>query len=91
MIATAAKNPLIAITPDEGKTLAIAVIDVGKQYAVNINPKVLAWVNLIGAGVAVYGPKVFVMLMQQSARPQQPKQSTAPVELNPGGSVLKFE
>lgn len=74
MVATAAQNEALAITLDEAKMLAVAVIDVGRQYAVNIDPRALAWVNLAGAGIAVYGPKAFTLLMQRKLQPRQPPQ-----------------
>lgn len=97
MIAVAMKQPLFNIDEREAKMLAIGVIDVGKQYSVEINPKLLAWMNLLGAGVAVYGPKAFIMMAMRSSPPKSPPpprssgtpptqpQSPPPASSNAGG------
>lgn len=76
MIATAAKNPLLAITPEEGKMLALAVVELSKQYAISIDPKAMAWFNLFAAACAVYGPKAFYLW---ASRQNKPKAEPVPV------------
>jgi hypothetical protein len=89
MLAVALKEPLIAIESDEAKMLAKAVIEVGKAYTVNIDPRVLAWVNLFGAGVAVYGPRVFMITAQRKAKRMQGAQ--VPEEhTSAGGQVTRM-
>ena len=65
MASVALKQPILAIDAKEARILADAVIDVGRQYSVVVDPKVMAWINLALAGVSVYGPKIFYMMNQR--------------------------
>lgn len=71
MIALFTKQADLAITPQEGKMLALAIIDVSQQYAVNINPKTLAWFNLFGAAAAIYAPKAIKFVLTQPRKQKQ--------------------
>lgn len=70
MAAKFTKIKLFEIETEEAKELADAVIEVGAQYNVVINPKVAAWLNLFGVASAVYGPRIalIVMMKQQSGK-----------------------
>lgn len=71
MLAVAMKSPRLVINETESKMLADATIEVGKQYSVAIDPKVLALMNLAGASFAVYGPRIVAYAFQKKAAPNE--------------------
>lgn len=91
MGAIALKQPMLQIDAKESRMLADAVIEVGKQYAVAVNPKLLAWMQLLGAGCAVYAPRAIMVIASRpkpapkgnGGQPAQP----APPQPQPGGPV----
>lgn len=102
MGAIALSYPDFAITAKEARMLADAVIAVAKQYAVEINPKLVAWMQLGGALCAVYGTKAFTLWLQSQAGKPAParradnvvdirapvQQQTAPPANNPTGAAI---
>lgn len=56
------KNPGWALTDDESQSLAVAMLDVSKQYEFNINPRVVAWLKLATVSAMIYGPRVAFLM-----------------------------
>lgn len=77
-LATALKQPVMVISMDEAKLLAEASVDVMKFYNLPIDPKMLAWFNLVGAAGFIYAPRVFKIM----ASPKKPP----PAQNSGGGS-----
>lgn len=67
-IAGATSNPIWEISDGESKSLAVAILEIEKQYPTKIDPRALAWMNLAGVLGAVYGTRLFAMRMEASAR-----------------------
>ena len=66
------KNPLIEINKSEAEKLASALANVAKHYDFKVNPAVMAWVQLIGVGAAVYGPRIaLTMSVKKAAKKEQ--------------------
>lgn len=56
------RNPLIAITDDEGTALGNALMDVLELHSVKVSPTMLAYLNLAGVSAMIYGPKIAVSI-----------------------------
>lgn len=85
MAAKFTKIKLFELEPEEAKELADAVIEIGAQYNVVINPKVAAWLNLFGVASAIYGPRIaLIVMMRAQSKKAAPAQSAnvAPVNSN---------
>lgn len=67
MIAGFTKTPEIALEKDDANRLAKAMAEVAVYYPANIDPKTLAWVNLLMAAGTVYGPMVFLVAERRRA------------------------
>ncbi len=86
--AAALKEPALALTKDEAKSLSDAVGKVAEHYPVTIDPKTMAWVNLAMVAGGIYGTRVVGMVAKrkrntkgsektQTVTPQQPQDLTA--------------
>jgi hypothetical protein len=74
------KSPEFELDPAEAKMLAENMTLVASQYSVEVNPKYMAWMALIGCLLAIYGPRfgaVFVKKQIQGNKPK-PVQQEAP-------------
>lgn len=78
------KNPTIVITDDEGTKLAQALKNLGAQYNVNPNPAVMAWLQLAGVSVAIYGPRIALAVAARKAtEAQQKARQQSPIPTSP--------
>lgn len=82
--AAAFRNEIWALSEGEAKALAEALITLEKQYPSKIDPRALAWVNLIGVAGAVYGTRFMALWMEAQARRKQ--QQRPPVAGPPGSA-----
>lgn len=57
MAAIAFQSPELAINDTEAKALAAAVAGVAEHYPVAVDPKAMAWINLVMAAGYIYGPR----------------------------------
>lgn len=68
--------PEAELSEKEAKQLAAAIVEVDKAFPSNIDPRMIAVANLIGACGLIYGPRVMAALMrmrmerQNRANPQ---------------------
>lgn len=60
ILAILAKDETWIIDDKESQALAVAIADVMAQYNIVVNPKVVAWVNLMSVCTAIYGPRAFI-------------------------------
>lgn len=65
------KNELLAISNDEAKKLAHATKNVLALHNLNVSPSTLAYLQLIGVCIAIYGPRFAIY--QQMAKLEKAK------------------
>ncbi len=80
MAASALKTEELELDQAESKLLAEAVTEVASHYNTVIDPKVIAWMGLIGVCGQIYGPRVVAMRVRKAgkgatAKPQQVAQN----------------
>lgn len=65
--------PEMEISEEESKKLTAALAGVNSFYAQSVDPKMLAWVELVGVAGAIYGPRAMAFMlrrkMEQEAKP----------------------
>lgn len=77
MAALLTGRPYLAINSTQAKGLASALANVAKQYKVEFNPAIVAWLQLAGISSAVYAPMVLVEIkLRQTLKAQQRATST---------------
>lgn len=70
MLAAATKQPGLALEKDEAEQLAKAVAEVAKHYDTSVDPKHLAWFNLVAIVAMIYGPRIFMLSRGKSSTPE---------------------
>ena len=65
-LAAATKTPEMVLDKTESDLLANATVELGKQYDVQLDPKMQAAVALIGAAGLVYGPRVIAIKVRKA-------------------------
>jgi hypothetical protein len=73
MAAAAFQAHELALDKSEAAALASAMASVAEHYPMTLAPKTLAWVNLVMAASAVYGPRIF--LIRQRLQKEQEKEN----------------
>lgn len=74
------------ITNEQGAALSDAILEVMNQYKIKPNPKVVAWMNLIGVCSVVYGTKLVMYKAIVAAKranhkqPEHMQRESKPVE-----------
>jgi hypothetical protein len=82
MLAGLTSTPELALDKDEAHNLAVAAAEVAKFYPTTIDPKALAWFNLMLAAGVVYGPRVY--LIRERLKAERAKDVTPGSAGNPG-------
>ncbi len=75
----------LELDKDDAKKLSDAIVEVGKHYAVEFDPKKVAVLNLIAVSGAIYAPRVIAYMNNRQRKaplvaipkPQAPPQQTA--------------
>lgn len=57
--------PELAIEESEAKELTAALAEVNSFYGQTVDPKVIAWMGLIGVAGKVYGPRVGAFMLRR--------------------------
>lgn len=78
------KVPELVIDPTEAKVLAEAVNAVQEYYDWDASEETIIWVNLVGALITVYGPRVAALAMKSNAKKAAAKKA-AQSPVNPAG------
>jgi hypothetical protein len=66
--------PELQLAEEEGKALAQAVQRVNEQYTTQLNPKILAWMQLAMVAGSIYGTRIYaIRARQQSAAAGSPQ------------------
>ncbi|MHB8553774.1 MAG: hypothetical protein ACYDAO_09365 [Thermoplasmataceae archaeon] len=77
-MALLSKNPILEVTKDESEKLAVAVKGVLAEYDLRPSSKMLAWTNLAAISVAVYSPRIVVLIAQSKLAKEAKKTSIPP-------------
>lgn len=83
------KDPLFEVSEAEAKNLARAIINVSEQYAIEFDPRLVAWVQLFGVSAAIYGPRVIVYRAKKAAQ-QKSQPSPSPDNVMRAKNVGKY-
>lgn len=86
MLAGLTSTPEIALDKEEAHNLAVAAAEVAKFYPAQVDPKALAWFNLMLAAGVVYGPRVY--LIRERMRAEKARDVTPG---SPGNPAPIFE
>lgn len=76
--------PEMEIDEEESKKLSKAIKNVAKHYAVNIDPKKLAWAELVAAAGGIYVPRFIAASKRQPKQPGPQLVKEAPKSNAPG-------
>lgn len=66
MLATLAKNPVLALSVEESQALAAGIVNVARHYdAGGMSQRAVDWVNLIMVAGSVYGSRIITIRAQR--------------------------
>lgn len=85
MAAAALSAPELVIQESDAKSLAIAIAEVSKHYPMTIDPKTMAWVNLVSAAGMIYGPRFYFINQRKK---EEGKKNKAPSHGDASVSIL---
>lgn len=79
--------PEMELDKDESAALGLAIENVAQHYDITPDPKVMAWVGLIGTCATIYGPRAAAWRLrigmekaaQQKPRAEMPKAEVVPI------------
>jgi hypothetical protein len=75
------------LADSEAEALAKALVEIERLYPTQIDPRVLAWVNLVGTAGMIYGTRVFAI----QARYASEREAKRNAEAGAGaGEVVQF-
>lgn len=85
------KQEIWQLSDDEAKKLAHAVKNVLKHHQINISPAALAYVQLVGVGAAVYGPRIGMLALMRKMQRQQEQQAAEMAAANGATSLAVLD
>jgi hypothetical protein len=59
--ATVTRTPELVLDGTEAEAMAKSIAEVAKHYPTNIDPKLMAWVNLSATSAMIYGPRLWLI------------------------------
>lgn len=78
------KTPELVLADQEAEALAKALVEIERLYPAQIDPRVLAWVNLIGTAGMIYGTRVFAIQARYASEREAKRKGEQ------GGEILTF-
>jgi hypothetical protein len=66
---------IMRLDEKEAKGLATAVSNLAAQYDMVLDPRTVAWINLLGVAASIYGPRILMIKAAQSMARQQAEQA----------------
>lgn len=84
------KVPELQIDPNEAKVLAEAVNAVQEYYDWDASEETIIWVNLVGALITVYGPRIAILAMKSNAKKAAAKKAAPVNPAGEGGNVYSI-
>lgn len=79
-------TPELALSPQESEPLASAIIEVEKLYPTTVDPRIVAWGNLMMVAAMIYAPRLMAIRMRQNAE-RQKRPAPSPQAQPPGSPV----
>ena len=76
LLAMVSKTPCLEIGKDESEKLAVAIKGVLNEYDLKPSPKAMAWSQLLAVSVAVYSPRIALLVLQAKANKEAKKNAT---------------
>lgn len=67
MLARLLKNPLLEISQQEAESLTVALKNVMVHHNINISPQTVAYIQFIGVCLAIYGPRLAIIMAAKKA------------------------
>lgn len=62
--------PELALKEDEAKDLTEALAGVNQFYSQVVDPKIIAWMGLIGVAGKIYAPRIGAIILRNKMKPQ---------------------
>lgn len=96
VLAKATKVQELELDPKEAEVLAASLSNVAAHYSIAVDPKITAWIGLIGVAGSIYGPRVAAYGMRKKMEggkeKQQPQKQEAEFvpQGRPDGNVMPF-
>lgn len=87
MGAAAFSTPELVLDPKEAETLAHAIAAVQAYYPVVIDPKTLAWGNLVMVVGTIYGTRALAIWARKSQPAPKPHKADNVTHLKGGGAI----
>lgn len=81
MMAAATSSPELVLDKDEASAITAAIAGVAEQYPMTIDPKALAWANLVMAATMVYGPRVY-LIRERKNKERRAEEKKPPISDN---------
>lgn len=85
MAAAATHTPELELDKDEANKLAVAGSEVAAHYAVNVDPKILAWINFGAALGMIYGTRIIAINARKGREKRKP-----PADKDDTNVVMEF-
>lgn len=86
LAATMTKQPLLAITEQQGEELGAALVDITEHYGLAASREFMLWAKLGAACAMIYGPKIFFVMNQ----PKKPPVNSDVSNVTPLNAGLNF-
>lgn len=65
--------PEAELSAKEAEQLAAAIVEVDKAFPSNIDPRMIAVANLIGAAGIIYGPRIMAAILRRRSEAARPR------------------
>lgn len=78
------KTPELVLADQEAEALAKALVEIERLYPAQIDPRVLAWINLVGTAGMIYGTRIFAIQARYASEREARRNSEQ------GGEIITF-
>lgn len=78
------KTPELVLADQEAEALAKALVEIERLYPAQIDPRVLAWVNLVGTAGMIYGTRIFAIQARYASEREAKRNAEQ------GGEIVTF-
>jgi len=82
MAAIALEAKEFAISEDESKQIAKALVNVQQHYEMTISPETMAWINLGMVAASIYGPRTYIVINRKRKEKAEAKRKAAEAKNN---------
>lgn len=82
MAALMLRSPELVISKDEATKLAEALRNLMQYYSITPDPRVMAWLQLIGVAAVIYGPRAVLMSQRARAARAQRERGAVPPSMS---------